>query len=127
MVGPAYTLRYIPAREDIDTPGPFDPRMHPQHIAVENCPPGHVLVFDSRRDATAASAGGILVSRLLARGVAGAVTDGGFRDTPDIEKLSFPVITPDRVRRPISSVIMRSTLISQSAAAMSRSIPETLL
>jgi regulator of RNase E activity RraA len=91
MVGPAFTLRYIPAREDLDTTGAYDGRKHPQRIAVETCPAGHVLVFDSRKDASAASAGGILVSRLYKRGLAGVVTDGGFRDTPDIEKLDFPV------------------------------------
>ncbi len=91
MVGPAFTLRYIPAREDIDVTASFDGRKHPQRIAVETCPEGHVFVIDSRKDASAASAGGILVSRLYRRGVAGVVTDGGFRDTPDIEKLPFPV------------------------------------
>jgi regulator of RNase E activity RraA len=91
MVGPAYTLRYIPAREDIDVPNAYEGRKHPQRIAIENCPEGHVMVFDSRKDASAASAGGILVSRMYKRGAAGVVSDGGFRDTPDIEKLPFPV------------------------------------
>jgi regulator of RNase E activity RraA len=91
MAGPAYTLRYIPAREDLDQSSAFDGRKHPQRIAIENCPPGHVMVFDSRKDASAASAGGILVTRMYKRGVAGIVTDGGFRDSPDIEKLPFPV------------------------------------
>jgi regulator of RNase E activity RraA len=91
MAGPAYTLRYIPAREDLDQSSAFDGRKHPQRIAVENCPPGYVMVFDSRKDASAASAGGILVTRMYKRGVAGVVTDGGFRDSPDIEKLPFPV------------------------------------
>lgn len=90
MVGPAFTLRYIPAREDLDQTSAFEGRKHPQRVAVETCPAGHVLVIDSRKDASAASAGGILVSRLYKRGVAGVVTDGGFRDTPDIEKLPFP-------------------------------------
>jgi regulator of RNase E activity RraA len=49
-----------------------------------------VLVIDSRKDARAASAGGILVSRLMKRGVAGVVTDGGFRDSPEIARLPFP-------------------------------------
>ena len=89
LVGPAYTLRYIPSREDIDHPGVFENRMHPQRRAVEECPAGAVLVIDSRGDATAASAGGILVTRLWKRGVAGVVTDGGFRDTPDIAALPF--------------------------------------
>lgn len=91
LVGPAFTLRYIPSREDLDHTGVYDGRKHPQRIAIESCPAGSVMVFDSRKDASAASAGGILVTRLYKRGVAGVVTDGGFRDTPDIEKLPFPV------------------------------------
>ncbi len=90
MVGPAFTLRYMPAREDLNPISVFQDRQHPQRVAVEECPPGAVLVIDSRKDARAASAGGILVSRLLKRGVAGVVTDGGFRDSPDIAKLDFP-------------------------------------
>ncbi|MBB3178576.1 ribonuclease activity regulator RraA [Variovorax sp. Sphag1AA] len=90
MVGEAFTLRYIPAREDLNTINVFLDRQHPQRQAVEQCPEGAVLVIDSRKDARAASAGGILVSRLMKRGVAGVVTDGGFRDSPDIAKLPFP-------------------------------------
>lgn len=91
MVGEAYTLRYMPAREDLNTLDVFRDRAHPQRKAVEECPPGAVLVIDSRKDARAASAGGILVARLMQRGVAGIVTDGGFRDSPDMAKLPFPV------------------------------------
>src|SRR5437588_2607369 len=90
MVGPAYTLRYIPAREDLDHLGVFTDRSHPQRKGVEECPPGHVFVIDSRRNASAASAGGILVTRLWQRGVAGIVTDGGLRDSPEIAQLPFP-------------------------------------
>lgn len=87
MVGPAYTLRYIPAREDLDGLDAFDDRGHPQRVAVEQCPAGHVLVMDSRGDASAASAGNILLTRLMRRGVAGVVTDGGFRDSPEIARM----------------------------------------
>ncbi len=90
MVGEAFTLRYMPAREDLNTIDVFKNRDHPQRKAVEDCPPGAVLVIDSRKDARAASAGGILVTRLMKRGVAGVVTDGGFRDSPDIAELSMP-------------------------------------
>ena len=90
MVGPAFTLRYIPAREDLNTLAAFQDRQHPQRQAVEQCPPGAVLVMDSRKNARAASAGGILVSRLMVRGVAGVVTDGGFRDSPEIARLAIP-------------------------------------
>src|SRR5262245_19543795 len=71
MVGPAYTLRYIPAREDLDQLGAFEGRGHPQREAIEACPPGAVLVMDARRDATAATGGDILMTRLHVRGVAG--------------------------------------------------------
>ena len=90
MVGPAYTLRYIPAREDLNSIKVFEDRSHPQRVAVESCPEGAVLVIDSRKDARAASAGSILVTRLMRRGVAGVVTDGGFRDSPEIATLAIP-------------------------------------
>jgi len=90
MVGPAFTLRYIPAREDLNTIKVFEDRSHPQRVAVETCPEGSVLVIDSRKDARAASAGSILVTRLMKRGAAGVVTDGGFRDSPEIAALEMP-------------------------------------
>ncbi|MDQ0391375.1 ribonuclease activity regulator RraA [Labrys monachus] len=90
MVGQAFTLRYIPAREDLNPLSVFQDPAHPQRAAVERCPAGAVLVIDSRKDARAASAGSILVSRLMVRGVAGVVTDGGFRDSPEIGALSIP-------------------------------------
>jgi len=91
MVGEAYTLRYIPSREDLDHIGVFEDRSHPQRVAVEAIPPGHVWVIDARGDRRAASAGAILLTRMMVRGAAGAVTDGGFRDSPDIAHLDFPV------------------------------------
>src|SRR3569833_1533254 len=90
MVGEAFTLRYIPAREDLNPLSVFQDRSHPQRKAVEECPPGAVMVIDSRKDARAASAGSILVTRLLVRGCAGVVTDGGFRDSPEIGAMPFP-------------------------------------
>jgi regulator of RNase E activity RraA len=90
MVGEAFTLRYIPAREDLNPIGVFKDRAHPQRKAIEECPPGAVMVIDSRKDARAASAGSILVARLMKRGCAGIVTDGGFRDSPEIAKLTIP-------------------------------------
>ena len=89
MVGQAFTLRYIPAREDLNPIEVFRDPAHPQRVAVETCPPGHVLVIDSREDPRAASAGGILVTRLMMRGVGGVVTDGGFRDSPEIARLDI--------------------------------------
>lgn len=90
MVGEAFTLRYIPAREDLNPLTVFQDRAHPQRKAVEECPSGAVFVVDSRKDPRAASAGAILVSRLMVRGCAGVVTDGGFRDAPEIARLAIP-------------------------------------
>ncbi len=90
MVGEAYTLRYMPAREDLNPITVFRDPSHPQRRAVEECPPGCVLVMDSRKDPRAASAGGILATRLMVRGVAGVVTDGGFRDSAEIAALAMP-------------------------------------
>jgi regulator of RNase E activity RraA len=90
MVGPAFTLRYIPAREDLNGLDVFRNPAHPQRAGIESCPPGHVMVMDSRKDARAASAGNILVTRLMMRGAAGVVTDGGFRDAAEIAALGFP-------------------------------------
>ena len=91
MAGPAFTLRYIPAREDIDTLDVYKDYDHPQRKAIETVPPGHVLVMDCRGQGRAASAGGILLTRLEVRGAAGLVTDGALRDTPEIAKLGLPV------------------------------------
>jgi regulator of RNase E activity RraA len=83
LVGIAYTMRFIPAREDKarnPAAGPI------QQQAVEGCPPGHVLVVDARGDPRAASAGDLYCGRLKARGCAGIVTDGGLRDTDGIAR-----------------------------------------
>lgn len=90
MVGKAFTLRYIPAREDLNPISAFNDPKHPQRIAVETCPEGSVLVIDSRNNPRAASAGSILVTRLMVRKTAGIVTDGGFRDSAEIAALDFP-------------------------------------
>lgn len=90
MVGPAFTLRYIPAREDRNPITVFRDRDHKQRVAVETCPAGHVLVMDARKDARAATAGSILITRLALRGAAGVVSDGGVRDAAGIGALDMP-------------------------------------
>jgi regulator of RNase E activity RraA len=89
MVGIAFTMRFIPSREDKDGPGaPSRSMVQPQ--AMEECPAGHVLMIDSRGDSRAASAGDLYIGRLKVRGAAGVVTDGGFRDTNGVFKTGLP-------------------------------------
>jgi regulator of RNase E activity RraA len=89
MVGLAFTMRFIPSRED--KAGPNAPNSGQTQVqAMEECPPGHVLVIDSRGDARAASAGDLYIGRLMARGCSGIVTDGGLRDSEGILKTGLP-------------------------------------
>ncbi|WP_420405131.1 ribonuclease activity regulator RraA [Nisaea sp.] len=90
MVGEAFTLRNIPAREDIDVVAAYDDYDHPQRRAIETVPPGKILVIDARQDPTAATAGNILMTRLEVRGVAGFVSDGGVRDSSEIAEYDIP-------------------------------------
>jgi regulator of RNase E activity RraA len=91
LVGPAFTMRSIPAREDLDQISAFDDPNHPQRKAIESCPPGHVLVLDCRGEKRVASGGQILTTRLKVRGAAGLVSDGPVRDSGEISKMDFPV------------------------------------
>jgi regulator of RNase E activity RraA len=91
LVGPAFTLRNIPAREDIDHLGVFQDPDHPQRKAIETVPAQAVLVQDCRGDASVASVGSILATRLKVRGVAGMVSDGSVRDSATIAALGMPV------------------------------------
>lgn len=90
FVGEAFTLRYIPAREDVDVLAAFQDYDHPQRKAIESIGQGEVLVMDCRGKIRAASAGHILVTRLLRRGAAALVTDGALRDSPDIGRTDLP-------------------------------------
>ncbi|MCY3710281.1 MAG: ribonuclease activity regulator RraA [Caldilineaceae bacterium] len=89
MVGYAFTLRYIPAREDLADER-YDNTRNVQRLAVEAVGPEDVLVIDARGDISAASFGHILGTRITQRGAAGFVTDGALRDTPFFRSLELP-------------------------------------
>jgi len=90
MVGKAFTLRFIPMRDDIGGMSSYGVGANVHQRAFEECPPDHVLVMDTRGETRACCGGDLLIGRLKARGCSGVVTDGGFRDTPDIALLQFP-------------------------------------
>jgi regulator of RNase E activity RraA len=79
IVGRAFTLRFIPAREDLATPASWSsPRS--TRAAIEEAPPGCVMVADAMGVTDAGIFGDILCARIKQRGVAGLVTDGVVRD-----------------------------------------------
>ena len=89
MAGPAFTLRYIPAREDLDA-GEIDNLKDAQRVGIEEIGIGEVFVIDARGDTRAGTMGDILATRLFKRGAAGVVTDGAFRDSPPIAEIGIP-------------------------------------
>ena len=89
MAGPAFTLRYIPAREDLDDL-PVDNLTNPQRVGIESVSAGDVFVIDARGDDRAGTMGAILAARLQVRGAAGIVTDGAYRDSLEIARSGFP-------------------------------------
>jgi regulator of RNase E activity RraA len=89
FVGEAYTMRFIPAREDVNPPDPYRSGNTLQWETIENVPPGHVVVVDSRGDVSAASGGDMLMTRAMVRGAAGFVTDGALRDGHVLADLPF--------------------------------------
>lgn len=90
MVGPAFTLRFIPAREDIDTIANYGKPGNKHRRAIEEIPAGAVLVIDARGDTSVSTAGDMMAMRMFARGAKGLVTDGGLRDVPGIRSSGLP-------------------------------------
>jgi regulator of RNase E activity RraA len=88
LFGYAFTLRYVPLREDIRDADGSAPNA--QRRAVESIGPDEVLVIDARQDPGAGTIGDLLAARALARGASGIVTDGGIRDRAAVARLDLP-------------------------------------
>ena len=91
FVGPAFTVRYVPMREDLSIGGKRPLATNPLQEAIDNAPPGSVFVIDMNGDAGSGALGDILIARLIARGVAGVVADGGMRDIEPVQQMTLPV------------------------------------
>lgn len=106
FAGPAYTMRYLPLREDMLAEQWLD---HPQNLmtpAVEEVPAGAVMVLDAGGRTDVGILGGNLLMRLSVRGVAAAVTDGGMRDIPEILEMGMPVAAAGSAAPPSFSELM---------------------
>ena len=91
IVGLAYTLRFIPRREDLSNPRVLGSKNFTPRIAIESVPPNAILVIDGRQQTNTAVLGDILIERLKFRGVSGIITDGGIRDLEQCLSANFPI------------------------------------
>jgi regulator of RNase E activity RraA len=90
LVGPAFTLRFVPAREDLSTPESWSSPISTR-AAIEAMPPGCIAVVDAMGITDAGIFGDILCARMKMRGVAGLVTDGVVRDLAGVLCTGLPV------------------------------------
>jgi regulator of RNase E activity RraA len=90
LIGPAWTLRFIPAREDKDSMTIYASSDSLHRRAIEECPSSAVLVMSTGGDASASCMGDMMALRLKVRGIAGVITDGGYRDTPGVRATGLP-------------------------------------
>ena len=90
LVGPAFTLRFVPAREDLATPESWSSPISTR-AAIEAMPPGCIAVVDAMGITDAGIFGDILCARMKIRGVAALVTDGVVRDVAGVLDTGLPV------------------------------------
>lgn len=89
-VGEAFTLRFVPAREDLATPASWSSPISTR-AAIEAMPEGCIAVADAMGVTDAGIFGDILAARMARRGVAGLVTDGVMRDVAGVLPTGLPV------------------------------------
>jgi regulator of RNase E activity RraA len=90
LVGPAFTLRFVPAREDLATPESWSKPISTR-VAIEAMPAGCIAVVDAMGVTDAGIFGDILCARMKKRGVAALVTDGVVRDVAGVRATALPV------------------------------------
>lgn len=89
MVGSAWTIRYLPRREDLASD--LQTGLNAQKRGIEEVEPGEVLVIDAGGRTDAGTIGDILALRAQVRGAAGIITDGAVRDRTNLQALDIPV------------------------------------
>ena len=90
LVGPAFTFRFVPAREDLATPASWASPISTR-AAIEAMPEGSIAVIDALGNADAGVFGDVLCGRMAKRGIAGLVTDGVIRDVAGVLDTGLPV------------------------------------
>ena len=90
LVGPAFTLRFVPAREDLATPESWSSPISTR-TAIEAMPEGCIAVVDAMGIRDAGIFGDILCARMVKRGVTALVSDGVVRDIEGVLGTGLPV------------------------------------
>src|SRR5579875_1252251 len=90
LVGPAFTLRFVPAREDLATPESWSSPISTR-TAIEAMPEGCIAVVDAMGITDAGIFGDILCARMAKKGVAALITDGVVRDLAGVLEAGLPV------------------------------------
>ena len=90
LVGRAFTLRFVPAREDLATPESWSSPISTR-AAIEDMPAGCIAVVDAMGVTDAGIFGDILCARMAKRNVAALVTDGVVRDVAGVLGTGLPV------------------------------------
>jgi regulator of RNase E activity RraA len=103
-VGRAFTMRFIPVRDDV--PGAMAKKLPVNRDAVEVMPEGCIAIADARGTKDAATFGDIVVARIKARGVAGIVTDGAVRDRNGLLAIGLPIWTAHITAPPPAASLM---------------------
>lgn len=106
FAGPAYTLRFVPQREDLNFTTDLATKDSPALKAMQEIPEGAVLIIDMQGNSSVGALGDVLVTNLMVRGVVGVVADGGMRDTKEIKKLGLPVHCSGPAAPPFPSGLM---------------------
>jgi len=90
VVGPAFTLRFVPVREDLATPASWSNPISTRS-AIEDMPAGCIVVADAMGVTSAGIFGDILCMRMVKRGVSALITDGVMRDKHGILGTGLPI------------------------------------
>jgi regulator of RNase E activity RraA len=106
FAGPAFTLRYVPQREDLSVSGDIANPNNAMLKATQQISPGSVLVMDMMGNGSVGGLGDVLTTSFQAQGVAGIVADGGMRDVGEISQLGMPVYCKGPAAPPSPSALI---------------------
>jgi len=106
FVGPAFTMRYVPQREDLNASTDLGSPASIVLAATESIARGDVLVLDMQRDASVGALGDVLTTRFIDCGVAGVVADGGMRDVRELRDMEMPIFCAGAAAPPSPCTLM---------------------